>query len=340
MKKYINKTTGIILIAILMAGCGQKDEVLMTGKTMGTTYHIRVVTGFFENAEGLKKKIDERLREINQSMSTYIKESEISKFNAISSTDEKFYISDDFLKVMIVAKNLHDLTNHAWDGTIKPLINLWGFGNSEIRNDVPDAEEIHTILENIGFDHIKISEERYLKKGKASISLDLASIAKGYGVDQIADLIEKKGFKNFLVEIGGEVYASGFRKDGGQWKVGINTPRKDAAYDEIYNVVTLHDKAFATSGDYRNFFEADGKRYSHVLDPTTGYPVTNRVVSVSVVADNCTFADGLATALMVMGHEKGLKLVSTLDNTECLIVLEEKDGSLTDYFSKGFKLEN
>ncbi len=340
MKKHINKTIVIILIAILMAGCGQKDEVLISGKTMGTTYHIRVVTGFFKNAEGLKEKIDERLMEINQSMSTYMKESEISKFNAINSTEEKFYISDDFLKVIIVAKNLHEITNRAWDGTIKPLINLWGFGNSEKRDNIPDAEEIRMILASIGFDHIEISEERYLKKRKTSISLDFASIAKGYGVDQIADLIEKNGFKNFLVEIGGEVYASGFRKDGGQWKVGINTPRKDAAYDEIYKVSSLHDKAFATSGDYRNFFEADGKRYSHILDPTTGYPVTNRVVSVSVIADNCTFADGLATALMVMGHEKGLELVSKLDNTECLIVAEEKDGTLTDYYSKGFNVEN
>ena len=137
------------------------------------------------------------------------------------------------------------------------------------------------------------------------------------------------------MEIGGEVFASGLRKDGKQWRIGINRPQRDAPYDQVFKVLTLQDKAFATSGDYRNYFEIDGKRFSHILDPNNGYPVTNGVVSVSIMSDTCTFADGLATAVMVLGPEKGLRLVNSLDNTECLIVVQ-KNGALTDYYSKGF----
>ena len=148
-------------------------------------------------------------------------------------------------------------------------------------------------------------------------------------------LIRTNGIENFLVEIGGEVFASGLRKDGKQWRIGINKPQKDAPYDQVFKVSALQDKAFATSGDYRNYFEIDGKRFSHILDPGNGYPVTNGVVSVSIISDTCTFADGLATAVMVLGPEKGLNLVNTLDKTECLIVVQ-KNGSLIEYYSKGF----
>ncbi|OQX27782.1 MAG: hypothetical protein BWK80_03525 [Desulfobacteraceae bacterium IS3] len=299
---------------------------------------MTVVSGFFQNIAELQGKIEKRLKEVNRSMSTYIKDSEISRFNALKSTEEKFYISDDFLQVMVVAKHLYEITNGAWDGTVNPLVNLWGFGSTEKKEDaVPNPAEIQQFLADVGFDQIEISEEKYLRKKNASISLDLASIAKGFGVDQVAEVIEKSGFADFLVEIGGEVYASGFRKDSTSWRVGINTPQKNASLDAVYKVVPLHNKALATSGDYRIFFEADGKRYSHILDPTTGYPVTNRVVSASVIADNCTFADGLATALMVLGHEKAVALAEKLNNVECLMVVQETDGALKDYYSKGFQ---
>ncbi|MDM8525488.1 FAD:protein FMN transferase [Desulfococcaceae bacterium HSG8] len=306
---------------------------------MGTTYHIKVVSGYFRSTEDLKDKIDARLKEINRSMSTYMKESEISRFNALENTEEKFHISDDFFQVMLAAKHLHKITGGAWDGTLDPLINLWGFGRSGKKSIAPDPGEIRTVLEDIGFDHIEISEDKYLRKKKISVSLDLASVAKGYGVDQIAHLLEKEGFGDFLVEIGGEVSASGLRKDGKQWRVGINMPRKTAGFSEVYKALNLYNSSLATSGDYRNFFEADGKRYSHVLNPRTGYPVANGVVSVSVIADTCTFADGLATALMVMGHEKGLELVNNFDNIECLIVVEEEGRVLRDYYSRGFEAD-
>jgi FAD:protein FMN transferase len=335
MGKYF-QTTLLIFFLLLFAGCGFQKQVSFSGKTMGTTYHITVVTGFFENTKALKDKIDMRLDEINKSMSTYRKDSEISRFNSLKQAEKKFYISDDFFNVMTVAQHIYNLTGGAWDGTVEPLVTLWGFGNAENKKRTPAQLEIDALLANIGFNNIEISPNHYLIKKKAFISLDFASIAKGYGVDQIAALIRTNQIKNFLVEIGGEVFAAGFRKDGKNWKIGINRPRENAPFDQVYKVLYLQDKGFATSGDYRNYFECQGKRFSHILDPRNGYPINNGVVSVSIVADTCTFADGLATAVMVLGHKKGLELVNTLDNTECLIVVQADDGTLTDYYSKGF----
>ncbi len=335
MGKYL-QTAFLIFSLLLFTGCGFKKEVSLSGKTMGTTYHIKVVTGLFKNTKGLKDKVEMRLEQINKSMSTYRKDSEISLFNAFDRIGEKFYISDDFFNVMKVAKDIYKLTGGAWDGTIKPIVNLWGFGNSKNKKRIPEESEIKTLLSEIGFNYIEISSNRYLVKRKASISLDLASIAKGYAVDQIAALIRTNGIKNFLIEIGGEVFAAGLRNDGKKWRVGINSPKKDSPFDKIYKVISLYDKGFATSGDYRIFFEFKGKRFSHIIDPRNGHPIDNGVVSVSIVADTCTFADGLATAVMILGVEKGLKLVNSLDHTECLIVVQKDDGTLIDHYSKGF----
>jgi len=277
MQKYF-KLSAYVFFIFLLGGCGLKKEFVISGKTMGTTYRINIVTGYFKNVVILKEKIDKRLQEINKSMSTFLKDSEISRFNSSHLIGKKKYISKDFWNVI-----------------------------------------------------------RCLAKKKASITLDLASIAKGYGVDQISALLRKNGIDNFLVEIGGEIYASGFRKDNKKWRVGINMPKKDAPYDQVYKITTLHNEALATSGVYRNFFEAgNGRLYSHIIDPKTGYPVINGVVSVSIIAENCTFADGLATAILVMGRKKGIELVNRLDNVECTIVVKNKDGSLTGYYSRGF----
>jgi thiamine biosynthesis lipoprotein len=329
-------TIFLTFLVLFLVGCGTQKEVQLSGKTMGTTYHITVVAGYFLDTAGLQTKIDRRLEDINRSMSTYRKDSEISRFNAWKRAGEEIIISDDFWQVMIVAQKIYELTDGAWDGTVKPLLSLWGFDSTKNKNSIPEKAEIQGQLANIGFNQIEISSDRFLIKHKASISLDLASIAKGYGVDQVTTLIKKMGIENFLVEIGGEVFASGHRKDGKPWRVGINRPQKDAPYDQIYKVINLHNKAFATSGDYRNYFEVDGKRYSHILDPRSGYPISNGVVSVSIVADDCTFADGLSTAVMVLGPQKGLTLINKLDDVEGLIVTRQQDGRLIDHYSKGF----
>jgi len=335
-----SKTIILILFMLLLAGCGLKKEAELSGKTMGTTYHIKVVAGVFTNIKDLKDQIDLRLDEINKSMSTFRKDSEISRFNAHQNIGEKFRISDDFYNVMTVAKTIYEETGGAWDGTVKPLVDLWGFGKSENNHTIPEKSRIAATLSDIGFNNIEIIADHYLAKKNTAITLDLASIAKGYGVDQVAALIRSNGIHNFLVEIGGEVFAAGLRKDGKRWRIGINRPQKNAPVDQVYKVVDLQDKGFATSGDYRNYFEVNQKRFSHVIDPKNGYPVDNGVVSVSIISNTCTFADGLATAVMVLGHKKGLDLVNRLDNTECFIVTQSKDGVLIDHYSKGFIVEN
>jgi thiamine biosynthesis lipoprotein len=317
-------------------GCNLNRETAFTGRTMGTTFHVKIVSGYLQQTTGLQAKIEKRLDQINRSMSTYLKESEISRFNRTAREGEKFSISGDLLRVMTVARDLYALTEGAWDGTLNPLVDLWGFGGAQSGYRVPRREEIQRLLADVGFGQIEISAQGYLMKHKTGLSLDLASIAKGYAVDQIGELLSALNFDNFLVEIGGEVYAAGVRQDGRHWQVGINTPQRDADLQAVYRSVPLHNRAMATSGDYRNFFEAGGEFFAHVLDPRTGCPVNNGVRSVSVIAATCTFADGLATALMVMGPAKGLALVDRLANTECLIVVKGPDGGLQDYRSRGF----
>lgn len=319
------------------AGCDARREHLIEGRTMGTTYHVKVVTGRLGSVKGLQEKIERRLDEINRSMSPYLPESEISRFNRFQETGAEFPVSADFYRVMQAAARVHALSEGAWDGTVNPLVDLWGFGRAGRGSGPPPADAIASLLGEVGFDAIEIREKGALVKRRASVTLDLSSMAKGYGVDQVADVVRKAGCTDFLVEIGGEAYAAGRRRDGQAWRIGINTPQPDARPDEIYAIVALQDQALATSGDYRNFFVKDGVRYAHIIDPRTGYPVANRVVSASIQGGDCTLADGLATAVLVMGAEKGMALIQRIDGIEGLIVVSRPDGRLEDHFSTGFR---
>jgi thiamine biosynthesis lipoprotein len=339
MKKY---TLFIILLSILLIATGAEAQAehLIEGRTMGTTYHIKVVSGAAERINGLKEKIDRRLEAINHVFSTYLNDSEISRFNAFRAAGEKFEVSADFIQVMKAGQKIYRLSEGAWDGTVHPLVDLWGFGPTQRQPQKPPANQIKTLMKNIGFDRIRIVEPNFLVKNLATVTLDLNSIAKGFAVDRVSGLLAASGYQNYLVEIGGEIYAAGVRADGKNWRVGINRPQQDAAFNEVYKAVSIANQAFATSGDYRNFFEIGGVRYSHVIDPRTGYPVSNSVVSVSIIADSCALADGLATAIMVMGPEQGLQLVNQLNSVECFIVVETPDGRLLDFYSPGFYSKN
>ncbi len=328
----------LLMAAVTITGCLDK-ELALTGKTMGTVYHVKVVTGPFTSAEKLQKKIDKRLAAINKSMSTYDPTSEISRFNAIQSTKETFSPSEDFLYVLKAAGEIYQMSEGAWDGTLDPLITLWGFGRKGVVDKIPEQEEIDAALAHVGFDRIKLDESGTMRKSDQAVTLDLASIAKGYGVDAISQLLKSEGKENYLVEIGGELYANGHRKDGNPWRVGINRPDRQAAFDDVYKALDLTDRAMATSGDYRNFFQVEDRFFSHIIDPRTGWPEKSGVVSATVVAANCTFADGLATALMVMGPEKGVALVNRLPSVECLIVTRQPDSTFIDHPSKGFIVE-
>ena len=327
-----------MLVALLvLPGCGPRPQLRLSGRTMGTTWHVTLVGR--GSAVLLQEKIERRLEEINQGLSTYREDSEIRRFNRFRRKSEEFPISRDFLQVMKVAARVFELSGGAWDGTVMPLVDLWGFGPAGPVGEPPGEEKIASALAQVGFAKIEIRDSGALVKHDPSVTLDLASIAKGYGVDQVAELVRREGFTDFIVEIGGEVRAGGARRDGRPWRVGISRPRPDALPDEVYRVAFLHDEGFATSGDYRNYLVRDGVRYSHILDPRTGHPVTNKVVSVSIRAPDCTLADGLATAVMVMGAEEGLALVERLDDVEGLVVVETPAGGLQDRPSTGFRSE-
>ncbi len=338
---HLRKKTTCIGLAMLLAatillgsGCSRKLYQL-SGQTMGTTFHIKVTARSRSRLADLRQAIITCLEQIEQSMSTFRPDSEISRFNRLEA-GRSFHPSADFRAVLEVARRVYSLSQGAWDGTVKPLVDLWGFNGGRVPNSEPPAPAIALALKSTGFDGIEFLADGSLRKTSPALHLDLASIAKGYGVDKVARVIQAAGYENFLVEIGGEVRASGKRPDGRPWKVGINRPSSRAAPDQIIYAVELDNKSMATSGNYRRFFRIGDKTYSHIIDPRSGYPCQNGVVSATVIAPSCTLADGLATALMVMGPEEGLKMVAKIPGVEALVIKRLPDGSRQRFFSATF----
>lgn len=329
--------TGLILFLFLFS-CSAPGEIVITGRTMGTSYNIKIISPSSKtDVNILKNEIEEVLRNINKSMSVYDKTSEISMFNRLS-TNEKMKISILFSDVLEHGGEIYRLTNGKWDATIEPLVRLWGFGSKIKEYKVPEKEKICEKLSHIGFDKIIHDyENQTIAKKIDGVLLDLGSIAKGYGVDRVALKLKELGHENFMVEIGGEIYVSGRNIKKEAWAVGINNPFSNASKTEVHSIVALENKAIATSGTYRNFFDYNGKRYSHLIDPTTGWPVESGIVSISVIAENCTIADGFATGFFIMGSKEALDMCEKLDNVECMIIEQARENSLKIRYSKGFK---
>jgi thiamine biosynthesis lipoprotein len=330
--------TLVLLLCLVLpakADAGIWKSYRISGRTMGTYYHVTIATRKHVDASLLKDKIDVRLKMINRRMSVFSHKSEISRFNR-ARENEWVDISEDFSRVVRKAEQIYRLTGGSWDGTVKPLLELWNFGTGEKTGKIPSRKKIEKALQRTGFDKVVVSEKGLLKKGER-VELDLGSIAKGFGVDAVSGLLQESGFTRYLVEIGGEVFASGRNAKGDKWRIGISDPSGTAADSSPYRIVSLKDKALATSGTYRNFVQINGRTFSHIIDPRTGRPVDNRVVSASVAADDCTFADGLATALMVMDIDKGIELVNRLENTECMIIKKDESGALIPFYSFGFR---
>ncbi len=321
------------ILLLELSGTAHAREYTIQGRTMGTFYTIKLVSTRQQSMDLWQKQIDTRLAQVNAGLSMYDPDSNLSRFNR-TEPGRLFRLSRDFARVMDTARTVFTLTDRAWDGTIKPLVDLWGFGTREPTDTLPDPDAIAEALALTGFQHLTF-ENNHVKKTKPGITLDLGSIAKGYGVDAVAGVLTRVGIDDFLVEIGGELYGSGMNRHKKPWSVGITHPLKTGADTGLYKVVNLENRAIATSGDYRNFFEFRGRTYSHIIDPKTGYPVDNQVVSASVIADTCTFADALATALVVMNPEDSLALVDTLENVECLIIQKTLTG-FKEFASRGF----
>ena len=327
-----------ILVIFLIKGasaCQQTNyEILiLNGLTMGTTYSVKInADNAFVEKNQISDDIDEILSEINQSMSTYIKESELSNINFSTISDWQS-ISDDLFEVIDHAINVSLKTNGAFDITIAPLVNLWGFGPDELQNKIPTDEIIELTKQNTGYKKISIDKSlKKISKLDPNLHIDLSGIAKGFAVDKIARYLDKRGFKNYLVEIGGELIGKGLNKDNEIWQIGIENPNNNS--DTIKRIIRLKDMAMATSGNYMNYFEKDGVRYSHTINPVTGKPIKHKLASVTVLDNSAMNADALATAFMVLGSEKALSLA---DNLEIAIYLIIKDGKrfeekYNDYF--------
>lgn len=272
-----------------------------SGTTMGTTYSVKFVSNKDLNTEKIKKEVDDLLVEINRQMSTYIPDSEISQFNNHNSF-EPFKISEGFYRVVARGLKFSYLTWGLFDPTVSPLVNLWGFGHEGRKEDFPTAEEIHEAQKKVGYKKIVLEKGNQVKKTQGDVTLNLSAIAKGYGVDEVAYLLSNYT-QHFLVEIGGEVKASGLKDPYNKktWKVGIEKPNYEQK-TVLLKAIDIVDQCVASSGDYRNFYKKNGQKISHTINPKTGYPAEVPVVAVTVIAKDCMDADALATALMVGGE--------------------------------------
>ncbi len=316
----MKKTSLLLLfITLVFISCGKQssEEVVLTGKTMGTTYSVKYVNPAEKvNLSQIHIEIDSVLKHVNMEMSTYIPNSEISRFNAFNKT-EWFPVSKDFVVVLRQAKYVAKISDGYFDPTIMPLVNLWGFGPEKRDEKIPTSAEIDSAKKLVDFTLIedKIDKPEVRKKS-SSVYLDFSSIAKGYGVDKVGDFLESKGIENYLVEIGGELRAHGVKADSSIWRVGVVNPNEKG----ISIALKLHDLSIATSGDYMNYFEVNGKRYSHTINPKTGKPITHNLASVSVVDPSCMIADAYATAFDVLGPQKGFALAESLDIPVYMII--------------------
>jgi thiamine biosynthesis lipoprotein len=310
---------------LIIESCERKKISGFNGTTMGTAYAVRIYTPPInhEKLEILKNKIDSALVQLNNQMSTYIPQSEISRFNRTKNT-KPFNVSKPFTRVLKLAQQIHKDSDGNFDVTIAPLVDLWGFGKKDIAQKVPSQMEIETVLTFIGSFKVEVINDTAIRKTAPQLELDFSAIAKGYGVDLMAQILKENGYDHFLAEIGGEVVVSGL-KGGKMWQIGIDKPRYDAVSgQELQDIIAISNMAVATSGDYRNYFEYKNVKYTHTINPVTGKPITSNIASVTIIAPNCMLADGLATAVMVMPVEKGLQLIESKDDCECMIIIREK----------------
>ena len=276
----------------------------ITGPTMGTTYRVKVVD--LGSPSDLRRSIKRRLQKINELMSTYIGESEVSRFNRWPA-NKWFPVSQETYQVVALAQDIACKTDGAFDITVGPLVRLWNFGAKAERSKAfapPSQADIRKTLKVIGFKKLELrAKPPSLRKTTKLLEIDLSAIAKGYAVDQVAELLRSRKQHDFMVEIGGEICVAGRRPDGQRWSIGIEQP--DARGRRVSAVLRPHNSGIATSGDYRNFREYDGVRYSHTIDPRTGRPVNHQLASVTVLSADCATADAFATAMLVLGPGEG-----------------------------------
>ncbi len=324
----------VVLTSLLfLAGCSQpKEQIHLSGPTMGTTYNIKYieVDGAPASAD-IQKEVDTLLELVNDQMSTYRKDSELSRFNQYKG-NEAFEVSAETAIVVKEAIRLNELTRGALDVTVGPLVNLWGFGPEARPEVVPSDEELSARKAMTGISHLSATSTT-LTKTQPELYVDLSTIAKGWGVDVVANYVESLGIHNYMVEIGGESRVKGVNQSEEAWRIAIEKP--STTERAIQEIIEPGDMAIATSGDYRNYFEKDGIRYSHIINPQSGKPIDHKVVSVTVLHPSSMTADGLSTGIMVLGEDAGLEIANENDLAVMIIVKTEQ--GFEEIYSDAFK---
>ena len=305
----------LVIAAVLLSACDRSSrlpELELRGVTMGTMFSVKLVAPRDDlSTDALGEQIRDRLDQIEQTMSTYIEQSELSQFNAIESTDW-YTVSVELCAAVDQALEISRATNGAFDVTVGPLVNLWGFGPDDAIVEPPDQVELDAALSNVGFSNLQTRcATPALRKNKQQLYVDLSGWAKGYAVDQLAMLLDENLLTDYLVEIGGELSARGLNAQRQKWAVAIEQPL--AGVRKPQTVLRLTDFAVATSGDYRNFFEYQGQRFSHTIDGRSGQPVSHGLTAVTVIDKSAAYADAMATALLVLGPEAGPDLAEQLE---------------------------
>lgn len=332
--RKLNKGVFFISIFIFIACGGPESKVkIYKGEALGTTYQIK----FFHGEQiDLEKGLDSIFEVINQSMSTYIKDSDISRINAGDST---IVVDENFRKVFQLSNMVYNQSNGYFDPTVGKIVNAFGFGPETGQEEV-NQKEIDSMLKFIGFNKIRLTEEGKIQKQYPEIYLDFNAIAKGFAVDVIAKFLDSQGVQDYLIELGGELIAKGVNQFKDQpWVVGIDHPQQTAEHRTLQAAVKLKDRAMATSGNYRKF-KVDtltGKAYVHTINPHTGLAEKSDILSASVLAENCALADGYATAFMAMGYEKSLEMVERLDNVDAYFIYAEANEEVKIFFTRGFE---
>ncbi len=314
----------------------QLPTVKFLGSTMGTYYAITYID---EQERNFQKEIDQLLADFNQSLSTYIPNSVISKLNK-APVGEEVTVDSTFIRVLNHSITVHQKTDGAFDPTVMPLVNGWGFGYDKSKKGLSE-DEVKQLLKLVGLNQFILrnfgSQSVVLKKIQGA-ELDFSAIAKGYGVDLIADFLKQKGIENFLVDIGGELVAKGRNNRQDIWTVGIDRPEfQQKNVRKLEHAVFLNNRAIATSGNYRNYYTKDGVKYAHTINPKTGYSEQSNLLSVSIFAPTCLEADAYATACMVMGLEKAEQFVKNEANLDALFIFRNDQGEMESRMTAGVK---
>jgi thiamine biosynthesis lipoprotein len=324
----------LALLVLFMPGCKSPTPFEHYGLALGTSFAVKA--SFLPSGvdpEKLKTELETKLEEVDREMSTYLPDSELSRFNRSASTDWQ-PVTPNLAKVVAKALEVSRLSDGAFDVTVGPLVNLWGFGPDARRNQAPETSAIEAAKARVGYQYLQARlSPPALRKLRPELYVDLSAIAKGFAVDYLAEHLESLGVGDYLVEIGGEVRVKGRSPTGRKWRVAIEKPVPKLS--QIEKILELSDIAVATSGDYRNYFEAGGKRFSHTIDPRTGWPISHRLASVSVLCPTTMEADALATALMVLGEEQGFTLAEK-EGIPALFIVKQAEGEFSEKPTSAF----